>query len=78
MANTNAKFAINDGVASNAAEIAWPEATANWDPVAWVFVATASTGGTVLWYGALSGGSVTVASGVTLRLPTGTATITVA
>lgn len=76
--NDDTKWTISEGVAENAASIAFPEATADWDEdVSYAVVFTASTGGTALCAtDALTGAPVTVTTGETAQFDAGDLTFT--
>lgn len=79
VANTDANWDVSARVASNIADVTFPDATADWDvTVSYWFVSTASTAGTILSFGAFAGAvTKTVYNGVILTLDAGTIGITV-
>ena len=68
--------APSDGVTSNAADITFPTATANWGTVAFVALMDAVTAGNVLMYSALDANKV-VNSGDTFKINLGDLDVTV-
>lgn len=71
VANTDAKWTITDGVATNDDDISFPEATGDWNVTpAYFVVFTAATGGTALWSGTLTNATPAY-TGVTVTLDAG-------
>jgi hypothetical protein len=60
---------------SNAADVTFPQATADWGTVTHIGIMNATTSGTMLWYGGLTA-SKTVNSGDTFKVPTGDLDVT--
>ena len=65
------------GSASNSATVTFPAATANWGTITHVAVMDASTGGQVLFHGAVTT-SKTIESGDTFQISSGNLTISLA
>jgi hypothetical protein len=77
-ARQSAAFAAaSSGSASTSATITFPAATANWGTITHVAVTDASTGGNVLFWGAVTS-SKTIESGDTFQISSGNLTITLA
>jgi len=66
---------ISGNAASNTSAIEFPTATASWGTIGWVGVWDNSTGGNLLFHGALTA-SKTIASGDVFRVPAGDLDIT--
>lgn len=66
-----------DGVASNDADVTFPEATANWGTITHVGIRDALTGGNLLFHGALAADK-TVNTGDQFIFPTGDLTCSLA
>jgi hypothetical protein len=69
--------AASSGSASNSATVTFPAATANWGTVTHVAVMDASTGGNVIFHGAVTS-SKTIESGDTFQISSGNLTISLA
>jgi len=77
-ARVNVVFtAASGGSTSNDADVTFPQATADWGTVTHIAIMDATTGGNMLWHGALTA-SKTVASGDTFKIPTGDLDISLA
>lgn len=68
-------MSVTGDTASNTASVEWPEATASWGTVVAAAVMTASTGGTIIAYGALTA-SKDISSGDVFRFPAGAFDVT--
>ena len=67
--------AASGGSASNASDITFPQATADWGTITHIGLRDAATGGNLLWHGALDQAK-TVTNGDTFVIPAGSLTIT--
>ncbi len=67
--------AASGGSASNSADVTFPQATADWGTITHFAIMDASTGGNMLYYGALTA-SKTVTNGDTFKIATGDLTVT--
>ncbi len=67
--------AASGGSASNASDIRFPTATADWGTVTHVGLHDAASGGNLLWHGALSA-SKTINNGDTASFPAGSLVVT--
>lgn len=68
-------LSVSGNLATNAAAVEWPTATANWGTITHVAVFDASTSGNMLVYAALTT-SKTISTGDVLRIPLGDLDIT--
>ena len=76
VANNATNFpAVSGGSKTNGTEILFPEATADWGTLSYVFIADAATGGNVLLYTPLPSPK-TVETGDTVRFTAGSLTFT--
>ncbi len=74
-ARQSVAFTVTDNAATNDSAIEFPTATGSWGTIGWVAVWDNSTGGNMLFHGALTT-SKTIASGDVFRVPAGDLDIT--